>query len=373
MTCLQEPQPNGAKRRLRVVKCFWTFAGLALIAVFASVPIYAQTYSVLYNFGSQPKDAANPVSSSVVQGDDGSLYATSAGGTQGTVAGGYGTVFKVTLAGREQVLYNFCSEKNCIDGWEPGGLILRPDGHLLGVTTQGGTCSDSACGTVFDLSEGGSLSTVYIFTGTDEEEHPYFPPIIGPDGQFYGTISMGTCGLAYKLTGSGVFYLLNNFGNGNGCLPGPLVLGTDGSLYGTSENGGTQNLGAFFKIIVHGNSGTATKLYSFNGTNGSHPSGALAQGSDGNFYGITADGGTSGFGVIFKITPTGALTVLHNMNGSTDGFTGFTGLMQASDGNFYGTANEGGTGISSDCPAGCGTLFRITPAGNFSVIHNRQY
>jgi len=315
----------------------FALALLALIVVSAAIPAYAQ-FSVVYNFGSHSGDPVEP-QGVVAQGFDGSLYGTSNIG--GANAGG--TVFKITPAGELKVLYSFCSQANCADGELPvSGLTLRPDGHFLGTTT-----SSSGAGTVFDISGTGSLTTLYNFTGGTDGGAPSAPPILGPDGSFYGTAfvgGVGNCGTIYKITTNGiktVFTLLHKFNPSQGCNPnGALVLGTDGNLYGTTVRGGSSNDGVVFKITP---AGKLAVLYNFDGTAGTNPAAPLIEGSDGNFYGTTTGNGTTGdFGEVFKITPSGTLTVLHSLNGTTDGKSIAAGVVQATDENFYGGAEEGG-------------------------------
>jgi uncharacterized repeat protein (TIGR03803 family) len=143
-------------------------------------------------------------------------------------------------------------------------------------------------------------------------------------------------------------------------------LGTDGNFYGTARGGGTNLKGVIFKVT---SAGKLTILYNFDGTHGVGPIGPLVQGADGNFYGTTLGGGGPNFGVVYKMKPTGVVTVLHEMNGTTDGASPYAGLVQATDGNFYGVNESQGT-PSAGCPNGCGTIFRITPRGVFSVLYN---
>jgi len=141
---------------------------------------------------------------------------------------------------------------------------------------------------------------------------------------------------------------------------GPLVQGADGKLYGTTFFGGTNDVGTVYKIT---RAGALTVLHTFTGstTDGANPSAGLALGPDGNFYGTSVHGGASGNGVVYKITPSGTLTVLHSFN-FTDGQQTHAGLYLGADGVFYGTATDGGTGP--------GTLFSITPSGQFTLLHS---
>jgi len=175
--------------------------------------------------------------------------------------------------------------------------------------------------------------------------------------------------------------LLYQFDNLHGCNPGaPMVLGTDGNLYGTTVNGGTEDGGVVFQLKLRpGKSAVVTVLANFDETNG-HPWGPLVQGNDGSFYGTTSgtanwlsEGSETGTGTVFKITVSGTLTVLHTLNGTTDGINPVTGLVQATDGNFYGTTAGAGTAPPNESPfcyIGCGTIFQITPGGTYSVLYN---
>ena len=142
-----------------------------------------------------------------------------------------------------------------------------------------------------------------------------------------------------------------------------LIQGTDGALYGTISDGSAHNAGSVFKVTL---GGTLTTLHTFcsqpNCADGSAPVGALALGADGNFYGATAHGGASGFGTLFKITPAGAYNIIHSFNNS-DGAIPQGNLVLASDGNFYGVAGFGGA-------FGYGTVFQATAAGTVTTLHS---
>jgi uncharacterized repeat protein (TIGR03803 family) len=335
-------------------RCRLTLAVLVLTIVAGTVPVHAQTFSVLYNFGTNAGDPASPEYSGLVaQGRDGNLYSTTVnGGTNGS-----GTVFKITPTGTLSVLYSFGSDAV---GTPPrSGLTLGADGNFYGTIWQAGV---GGFGTAFKITPSGSLTVLHSFTGAGDGAYPYAPPIQGTDGNFYGTTSAGGTGygIVYKLTPSGTFTKLYSFDFTHGSAPyAPLVQGTDGNFYGTTSGGGSASDGTVFKLTT---AGKLTVLYNFDTTHGANPYGPLVQGSDGSFYGTTANGGSGAFGVVFKITSLGKLTVLHDFNG-TDGQNPDAGLVQATDGNFYGVASAGGT-------LSYGTIYKITSAGTFSVLYD---
>jgi len=335
-------------------------AGLVLVIAATG---RAQTYSVVYNFGSNSGDPTQPYFSGIIaQGRDGDLYSAANGG-----ANDFGAVFKVSSAGTLSTLYSFTGGN---DGEFPyGGLTLGSDGNFYGTTFAGG--SDSY-GTVFKITPTGSLSTLHAFKNAKDGAFPTAPPVQGVDGKFYGTtcqacggtdrpLSGPSYGTIYKIETCGKFTPLYQFDGAHGQSPtAPLVQGVDGRFYGTTENGGVNGYGVIFAITP---AGKLTVLYNFDVTHGAAATGPLAQGNDGNFYGTTLAGGATGYGVVYTISPRGNLTVLHSMNGSTDGGIPYAGLVQATDGNFYGANSTGGE-------FGFGTIFMITTQGDFSVLYN---
>jgi uncharacterized repeat protein (TIGR03803 family) len=330
----------------------FAIALLALGLGSVSTSAHAQ-FSVLYSFGQNSgTDAAYPTGA-IAQGEDGSLYSTA-------VAGGahdWGAIFKVNTAGKEKVLYSFCSLSECADGDTPStGLTLRADGHFHG--TAGFSQGFDGPGNIFDVSETGTLTTLYTLSNSALGATPV-SPILGPDDQFYGVASSGgnanNCGTIYRLI-STVYTVIHTFDGTHGCGPAGLVLGTDGSFYGTTTSGGTAKGGVVFKLTyVAGKTNVFTVLTNLASTYGP-PVGSLVEGNDGNYYGVTAGLQATGkaFGSVFQVTPAGVLTTLHALNGSSDGGYPAAGLILATDGNFYGTSDA--------------TLFRITSAGSFSVL-----
>jgi uncharacterized repeat protein (TIGR03803 family) len=347
------------------------------LALAASAPLHAQTYSVLYNFspGTKSGDPSNPQSTGqITQGRDGNLWTTTPAG------GGFGggAAFYVTPSGGAvNVIDNF----NSPSGVAPySGLVLGTDGDFYASAESGGTFGQ---GTLFKITSTGALTTLYNF-GTckypcKEGAFPKTPPVEGTDGNFYGTTfdtNDGTNdGVVYKLTSAGKFSTIYAFpfGTTTGYNPqAPLIQGTDGNLYGTTASGGittsstcwgsSSSCGTVFKINTTGTK--LTTLYKFDETHGAGPLSPVIQGTDGNFYGTTSAGGTSGLGVVFKLTSAGVITVLHNFIGS-DGETPLAGLVQANDGNFYGVASAGGS-------LGHGTIFKMTSTSDhtFSVIYD---
>lgn len=161
------------------------------------------------------------------------------------------------------------------------------------------------------------------------------------------------------------FITLHSFNNSDGAYPSaPLIQATDGNLYGTASRGGNysscfENCGTVFKITP---SGTLTKLHDFNGTDGDNPTAPLVQAMNGNFYGTTLSGGVSDLGTIFRITSSGKLTTLYSFNGS-DGSSPVAGLVQATNGNFYGTTVAGGANS-------LGTVFKITSRGQLTTLYS---
>lgn len=301
----------------------------------------AGTLTTLHSFSGSPTDGAVPIGG-LVQGNDGNFYGTTASG--GTFF--QGTVFRMTSSGSVTVLHSFNSFLG--EGAVPiGGLVQGSDGNFYGTTAVGG---DRFQGTVFQIDAAGNLTTLHSFSGSPNDgANPIATLIQGTDGNFYGATPSGGQhfqGVVYRISQGGPFAVLHSFAGSpaEGGVPfAALVQGNDGDFYGTTAIGGTQFKGTVFKIDA---AGTLTTLHSFTGSNaeGANPAGALVQGTDGNFYGTTVLGGTDHRGTLFSIDTTGNLTTLHSFAGSpNEGALPFAGLVQGTDGHFYGATASGGT------------------------------
>jgi uncharacterized repeat protein (TIGR03803 family) len=257
------------------------------------------------------------------------------------------------------VIYTFGSYPT--DGAHPlDSLVQGSDGSFYGTTSGGGT---NNAGTVFTITAQGTLSTLHLFNGGDGYG-PWAGLVQGSDGNFYGTTEYGgasNAGGVFQITSAGTLTLLHSFSGTDGEYPlASLVQGTDSNFYGTTSVGGTNGAGTVFKMTTQG---TLTTLYQFGGgSDGSNVWAGLVQGSDGNFYGTTKAGGLLGLGTVFKMTAQGTLTTLYQFSGS-DGDTPLAALVQGSDGNFYGTTTGGRTNGDS-------TVFRITSAGTLTTLHS---
>ena len=354
---------------------------LVIILALSTTALHAQTYKVLYNFGNVKCDPINPgLSGIIAQGRDGNLYSTTGAFGSGCNAGG--AAFKITPKGKLTLLHSFGSQTGD-QGGSVGGVTLGTDGDFWG-TSEGGDFG----GNIWKMTTSGKVTDFNVLTGVNGTE-PTAPPVQGMDGNFYGTTTeggntkictygFGGCGVIYKITPSGKFKVIWTFDQTNGANPSdPLVLGADGNFYGTTEVGGSvgkifKNAGVVFKVTP---SGKYSVLYVFcsatNCTDGANPFGGLVQGADGSFYGVTQAGGKGIVfpeGVVFKVSPSGKYTLLHTfctVTSCTDGAQPYGGLVQATDGNFYGTTLFGGTN-------NLGTIYQITPSGKYTVLHSFQ-
>jgi uncharacterized repeat protein (TIGR03803 family) len=320
----------------------------------------------------------------------GNLYGTTeSGGSTCFYAFECGTVFTLDPSGKEKVLYAFTGTNG--DGASPSaGLIMDGAGNLYGTTRLGGyfdvtssICSAFpnpvvGCGTVFKLDLSGKEAVLYTFTGTNGDgASPSAGLIMDSTGNLYGTTDSGGAaggGTVFKLAPSGKETVLYSFPGVNENPSTGLIIDSAGNLYGTTNSSGAAGGGSVFKLDP---SGKEAMLYSFPVTNGkgAQPSDGLIMDSAGNLYGTTSAGGSADFGTVFKLDPSGNETVLHSFTGSpNDGVRPVSGLIMDRAGNLYGTTPSGGV-TTSVCPVssfdavGCGTVFKVDPSGNETVLY----
>ena len=369
------------------------------------------TESVVHNFCEAEgcADGAAPFYGNLILGSDGNLYGvTASGGNLAAQCGTYGcgTVFRLSPSGGFATLYAFCSSPNCSDGIFPSSLVEGTDGNFYGTTEQGGANTYQACGagsgcgagTVFRLTPAGVLTTLYSFcnqAGCPDGAGPNASLLQGSDGDFYGTTLSGGlsgcvgngCGTIFKITSLGALTTLYQFCNTTNCGDGigpfaSLVEGPDGDFYGTTSGlypgssiGASDQGQTVFKVTP---TGTLTTLYTFCGqpncTDGDRPTSTLLLASDGNFYGATTMGGANssdcngyGCGTVFKISSSGAFRTLYSFCDAADCAIGNqpqAGLIQASDGSFYGVA------LASTNLGPGGTVYEVSPSGNAALVYS---
>ena len=351
-------------RRLRFVAL-----GFILVRLLTS-GTWGQTLTNLHVFqwdnNTNPSDGAMPLAG-VTQGTDGLLYGTtSSGGSNGA-----GTIFTVTTNGLNYTtLWQFGGVG---DGRKPiAGLIQADDGNFYGTTSDGG--APDAHGTVYQITPAGTLTILHSFADSTDGDYPAGGVVQGRDGNFYGTTAIDgpkAGGTVYKLTASGGFTVLHAFDNSASSVDGTqpdagLVVGHDGFLYGTTSRGGTDGAGTVFKLIPGGGYAVLHSFHGGSNPNGGYPEAGLVQGQDGILYGTTENGGDANAGIVFRITTNGNYATLYSFSGGSDGSDPIAGLVQASDGDFYGTTKYGGTGQGD---LGAGTVFKITSSGTLTTMH----
>lgn len=326
-------------------------------------PLSGQTFTTLHSFDSTD---GSTVLAGLVQANSGSLYGT----TESGGLNGYGTVYKFTPSGALAPVHNF----DYTDGAGPyAALVQATDGSLYGTSFYG----QSLAGTVFKVTPGGALTTLHTFQTTDGA-NPTGTLVQATNGNFYGTTSSGGAnsgGTIFRITSSGTLRTLYSFCSQSGCSDGQdplagLVQATDGNFYGTTSAAGANGYGTVFKITP---GGSLTTLYSFCSesgcTDGREPFAGLVQATDGTLYGTTFRGGAYDGGTVFRISPTGTLTTLYSFcsqSGCADGSNPEDALIQATDGNLYGTTTDGG----ANGGANAGTVFRITLSGALKTLYS---
>jgi uncharacterized repeat protein (TIGR03803 family) len=335
--------------------------------------VTAAGYAVMHTF--QKTDGFG-VHGELVQTADGTLFGTGYFGGDGEA----GTVFSIKPTGKFPfaMLHAF----SIADGAASAtGLTLGTDGNLYGLTGGGG---DYGGGTAFRMSPAGAFTTLHSFGGpAGDGAYPYLGALVqAADGNFYGANQQGGSGgqgTLFRMTPAGQVTVLHAFAGGgtDGALPrGGLMRASDGFLYGTTVCGGVTTAakgcgGTVYRL--NPKNGGFTLIHKFNPADA--PQATLTE-AGGFLYGTTSAGGAGKFGTVFRIALVGhAFTTLHAFGGGVrakpandDGAVPTGRLLVASDGNLYGTTSLGGANAAID-PNGDGTIFRVTPAGGYAVVH----
>ncbi len=362
----------------------------------------AGALTVLYSFPSEPGNAPNGIypAAGVILDAEGNIYGTTFIGGPGIGAGSYGyngVVYKVDTTGKETLLCTFTNG----DGLNPAaGVIRDPAGNLYGAATYGGTLGQ---GIIFKIDTSGRFTVLYNFTGGDEGGYPIYGVVRDSTGNLYGTAAAlnHPRGVVFKLNAAGDYTVLYSFTNSANAAPSSgVILDAAGNLYGTTNAvSAPSNCGSVYRLNP---SGQFTVLYAFagsDGPDGCNPRGGLIFDSNGNLYGTTGNGGTENSGTVFKLEPSGQETVLYSFTGDAEPYTGvvrdatgnlygtvsyyvyeldaagnftmlyslggalqLSGLLRDEAGNLYGTAYPAGS-------AGYGVVYKIDTAGNYTALY----
>lgn len=343
-----------------------SFAGALRQGVTTAAPALA----VLHAFDPAKGDGSSPTSGLIDV--KGTLYGTTSyGGTHPGLSGeGDGTIFSMKADGSGyRVLHNFGSTKT--DGFGPSGELVLINGLLYGAT--GGGKYDS--GTIYSINPTtGQLHTLYNF-GAKANDGAGPLGVVYLHGMLYGVTSYGgkydtgppyhtTFGTVFSLTLSGSEKILHNFhgsGYADAATPAGNLVELNGTLYGTSQYGGTSNKGTVFSVTAAGNERV---LHNFSDApDAAEPLAGLIAYA-GKLYGTTGGGGANGLGSVFDITPAGQEHVIFsftNANGAVP-----RAPLFAENGVLYGSASSGGK-------HGYGVAFSLTTAGRQTVLYNFAY
>jgi uncharacterized repeat protein (TIGR03803 family) len=339
-------------------------AALVLAVVFwfgavATQLAQAQTLTVLYNFAGS-SDGGDPYAS-LIRDAAGNLYSTADyGGTSFA-----GAVFKVAPNGTETVLYSFTGGA---DGAYPFSPVVRDGaGNLYGTTSMGGSAN---AGVVFKVDSNGSETVLHSFTGGSDGIIPIGGLLRDKTGNLYGTTSQGGSsndGVLFKINAHGKETILHTFTGGakDGKYPSytSLLMDKQGTLYGVTEEGGTTDGGIVYKLSK---SGKLTVLHSFTGgtTDGCNVLGTPFMDKNGNIYGTTSSCGTSKLGTVWKLNKNGRERVLHSFaGGSSDGEYPLAGVIMDASGNLFGNTETGGA-------SNVGTVYKVSKSGKFTLVHS---
>lgn len=352
-------------RRFGSALCIMILIGCSRMPTTSSVPATGQpttggsSFTTLHVFKSS-KDGVIPVGA-VLGESSGTLYGTTNFGgipnKECYPGHGCGTVYEISASGVFSDLYRFKAKK----GARPYAGLIDVGGTLYGTTQEGGKHDKGA---VFAVTTAGSESVLHSFDGKDGNDPR--AALTSVNGAFYGTTYYGgstETGTVFTIAASGAEQVLHSFtGGADGSLPLGALIEVNNMFYGTTSSGGANNDGTVFAISPTGSNYSV--LYSFRGgADGAYPFGALTE-LNGTLYGTTQQGGAHKKGTVFAITTSGSETesVLHSFGSGTDGSEPFAGLTVL-NGQLYGTTAYGGS-------KKLGTLYTITPSGSETVLHS---
>jgi uncharacterized repeat protein (TIGR03803 family) len=343
-----------------------TILALTLAACTGALPAEAGI-KALHHFGVTAGDGQIPGGPLV--NIDGTFYGVTAGGG----ANNTGTVYSISPSGVESVIYSFGAAGSG-DGYDPVGGLIDVDGTLYGVTDAGGA---GFVGTVFSVTTSGAETTLYSFPNDEGDGSPN-GPLLYSGGLLYGTASASGSfnrGSVFSLSLDGstanVVYSFGGY-SGDGTLPVEGLVDEDGTLYGTTEHGGSNGYGTVYSLTPDG---TETVLYSFGSVaqDGQYPTVGLTDVA-GTLYGTTSVGGSGGteYGTVFSITTGGSYQSLYSFGSD---YWRPTGILTNVNGTLYGVTGAGGTGTNFKCTSddGCGVVYSVTTAGTATLVGSMDF
>jgi uncharacterized repeat protein (TIGR03803 family) len=341
-------------------------AGLAVALVAGVVcPASAQTYEIYMQFAGT---GVTDPRSSLIQGPDGSFYGTSFTGGSGDCDqdgfAGCGTIYRIAPDKTVTILHEFQADVGRPTVYP---LFRASDGNLYG-TTMDSYPFPGPFSTIYRLEDTGDFTPLHTFDGADG----VFPSsgLIEPiEGELWGTtLGGGTlfctlgCGTVYRMHFDGGHTIMHSTDDPDvegGHPSGPIVLASDGDIYGTTADEGADDNGTFYRITTNGNWTTIVSL-----PDGYASSNGLIRASNGDFIGTTFFDGAFDRGSVFRLSPTGEAVTLHSLaEDSSEGLGILANAVEADDGFFYGVALQGGAHDR-------GTVFRVDPQGSFEVLHD---
>jgi len=292
--------------------------------------------------------------------------------------------FGLTLSTAHANPYRIVHAFTATDGVNPyGGLVMDAAGNLYGTTRWGGNgtlCYGGGCGTIYKITPEGDESIVYNFAGgPNDGREPLDTLAMDASGNLYGTTNLGGgtgcggngCGSAFKVAPDGTETILHRFAEDgiDGVRPvNGVVVDAKGNVYGTAYSGGAYGGGVAYWIKPNGRE---IVLHAFGNTGDWVNPNSLVRSKTGDFVGTTdaADGCTTICGSVFSLTRAGGYSILHSFTPGTDGAAPNGGVIFDPSGNMYGTTRSGGT-VGCGGIYGCGTVYKLTPAGVETVLYS---